>query len=116
MLFILPPFPASLQALTQIEAGENSLNLYGGFAFLLWRSVYITKQVSFRNRVLILFDWIKTRVGDVAWGRWQGGLGGSKGRGQDCGASLSGVCKVGPAALLEDSSVNPCNMRQKLFY
>jgi hypothetical protein len=24
--------------------------------------VYITKQVSFRNRVLILFDWLKARV------------------------------------------------------
>mmetsp|Transcript_24638 Transcript_24638/g.68568 ORF Transcript_24638/g.68568 Transcript_24638/m.68568 type:complete len:102 (-) Transcript_24638:325-630(-) len=40
----------------------QSLGLYGGFAFLLWRSVYITKQVSFRNRVLILFDWMKTKV------------------------------------------------------
>ncbi|KAJ9524432.1 hypothetical protein QJQ45_019391 [Haematococcus lacustris] len=53
------------KALTQIEAGGDaslSLKLYGGLAFLLWRSVYITKQVSFRNRVLILFDWIKTRV------------------------------------------------------
>jgi hypothetical protein len=29
----------------------------------LWsRSVYITKQVSLRNRVLILFDWLKTQV------------------------------------------------------
>lgn len=26
------------------------------------RSVYITKQVSFRNRVLILFDWVKAQV------------------------------------------------------
>lgn len=26
------------------------------------RSVYITKQVSFRNRVLILFDWMKAQV------------------------------------------------------
>jgi len=31
-------------------------------AFLLWRSVYITKQVSFRNRVPILFDWMKAQV------------------------------------------------------
>lgn len=47
---------------TQKSVGKNTLGLYGGFAFLLWRSVYITKQVSFRNRVLILFDWLKTRV------------------------------------------------------
>jgi len=51
-------------ALTQIEAGsaDLSVKLYGRLAFLLWRSVYITKQVSFRNRVLILFDWVKTRM------------------------------------------------------
>ena len=31
-------------------------------ACLPCRSVYITKQVSFRNRVLILFDWLKAQV------------------------------------------------------
>jgi NADH:ubiquinone reductase (non-electrogenic) len=46
----------------QVEAFDTSLNVYGSLAFLLWRSVYITKQVSFRNRVLILFDWMKARV------------------------------------------------------
>ncbi|GFR51585.1 hypothetical protein Agub_g14006 [Astrephomene gubernaculifera] len=51
------------KALTQVEAFDViSLKLYGAFAYLLWKSVYITKQVSFRNRVLILFDWMKTRV------------------------------------------------------
>eukprot|EP00882_Tetradesmus_deserticola_P001020 GHRQ01001105.1.p1 GENE.GHRQ01001105.1~~GHRQ01001105.1.p1 ORF type:complete len:649 (+),score=345.14 GHRQ01001105.1:241-2187(+) len=50
------------KALTQVEAFDTSLNVYGRLAFLLWRSVYITKQVSFRNRVLILFDWLKARV------------------------------------------------------
>ncbi|KAF8058293.1 SPAC3A11.07 [Scenedesmus sp. PABB004] len=50
------------KALTQVEAFDGSLDLYGSLAFLLWRSVYITKQVSFRNRVLILFDWMKARV------------------------------------------------------
>ena len=29
---------------------------------LLWRSVYLVKQVSTRNRALVTFDWIKTRV------------------------------------------------------
>eukprot|EP00887_Chlorella_sp_A99_P000732 scaffold5.g732.t1 len=68
------------RALTQIDMGDASLKLSGQFAFLVWKSVpqrtapmppppcplcsnsYITKQVSFRNRVLILFDWLKTRV------------------------------------------------------
>lgn len=30
----------------QVEAFDTSVNLYGQFAFLLWRSVYITKQVG----------------------------------------------------------------------
>lgn len=30
---------------SQVEAFDTSVNLYGQFAFLLWRSVYITKQV-----------------------------------------------------------------------
>lgn len=50
------------KALTQVEAFDSSIKLYGDFAYLLWRSVYITKQVSFRNRVLILFDWLKAKV------------------------------------------------------
>lgn len=50
------------KALTQIEAFDAEVGLEGRFAFLLWRSVYITKQVSFRNRVLILFDWLKAKV------------------------------------------------------
>ena len=28
---------------------------------LLWRSVYLVKQVSTRNRILVLLDWWKTR-------------------------------------------------------
>ena len=49
-------------ALTQVDAGALQLRLSGRLASLLWRSVYVTKQVSFRNRVLILFDWLKTRA------------------------------------------------------
>ena len=48
------------QALTQVD--PLALRLSGYISFLIWRSVYITKQVSFRNRVLILFDWVKTRA------------------------------------------------------
>jgi NADH:ubiquinone reductase (non-electrogenic) len=50
------------KALTEVEAFDRvALRLYGAFAYLLWRSVYITKQVSFRNRVLVLRDWATTR-------------------------------------------------------
>ncbi|MCE1164199.1 MAG: FAD-dependent oxidoreductase [Bacteroidetes bacterium] len=30
--------------------------------FLFWRSAYLTKLVSFKNKALVLFDWIKTFV------------------------------------------------------
>ncbi|CAL5221410.1 g3596 [Coccomyxa viridis] len=49
-------------AVTQLEAGKAVFDLAGYVSFLLWRSVYVTKQVSTRNRVLILFDWVKTRI------------------------------------------------------
>lgn len=44
------------------EVLDSRFDVAGAFAFLLWRSVYITKQVSTRNRVLILFDWLKAKV------------------------------------------------------
>jgi NADH:ubiquinone reductase (non-electrogenic) len=34
-----------------------------GFStFLFWRSAYLTKLVSMRNRILVLFDWVKTEI------------------------------------------------------
>ncbi|CAK0781088.1 hypothetical protein CVIRNUC_005282 [Coccomyxa viridis] len=50
------------KAVTQLEAGKAMFDIAGYISFLLWRSVYVTKQVSTRNRVLILFDWMKTRI------------------------------------------------------
>ena len=32
----------------------------GFTAFILWRSAYLTKLVSFKNKLLVMFDWIKT--------------------------------------------------------
>ena len=49
-------------AVVESDVADLDVQLSGSFAFLLWRSVYITKQVSLRNRVLILFDWLKARV------------------------------------------------------
>lgn len=34
----------------------------GWMAWLMWRSVYLTKLVSLRNKVLVLFDWCKARL------------------------------------------------------
>ncbi len=50
------------KAATQLNAFDTKAKVFGYGAYFIWRSVYITKQVSFRNRVLILFDWIKAQV------------------------------------------------------
>jgi len=34
-----------------------------GFAtWLFWRSAYLTRIVSLKNKTLVLFDWLKTAV------------------------------------------------------
>lgn len=33
---------------------------YGFSTFLFWRTVYLTKLVSLKNKILVLFDWAKT--------------------------------------------------------
>lgn len=50
------------KSMIQLEAGSKKIKLSGALTYLLWQSVYATKQVSFRNRVLVLFDWMKTKV------------------------------------------------------
>uniref|UniRef100_A0A7S1TJV9 FAD/NAD(P)-binding domain-containing protein n=1 Tax=Erythrolobus australicus TaxID=1077150 RepID=A0A7S1TJV9_9RHOD len=51
------------KAVADVDAGDFQVgNVSGRLAFFLWRSVYLTKQVSTRNRILVLQDWIKTRL------------------------------------------------------
>jgi NADH dehydrogenase FAD-containing subunit len=51
------------EALSQVQVGENRLlSEAGSVGFLLWRSVYVVKQVSPRTRFLVLFDWFKTKL------------------------------------------------------
>ena len=51
------------EALSQLQLGDYRVGAYAGSAaYLLWRSVYIVKQVATRNRVLVTFDWIKTAI------------------------------------------------------
>ena len=67
---LLPPtplYPLQLyplgQAVAQVQLGDNSLlNASGENAFLLWRSVYLVKQVSTRTRLLVLFDFVKSKL------------------------------------------------------
>jgi NADH dehydrogenase FAD-containing subunit len=51
------------EAISQVQVGDQRLlSEAGSTGFLLWRSVYVVKQVSPRTRFLVLFDWIKTKV------------------------------------------------------
>jgi NADH dehydrogenase FAD-containing subunit len=51
------------EAISQVQVGERRLlSEAGSTGFLLWRSVYVVKQVSTRTRILVLFDWLKTKV------------------------------------------------------
>ena len=52
-------------ALAQLQltpAEQGSVKGSGKIGFGLWRSVYLSKQISWRNRVLVLFDWTKMRI------------------------------------------------------
>ncbi|KAJ8614304.1 hypothetical protein CTAYLR_010132 [Chrysophaeum taylorii] len=50
-------------ALSQLRFGDLPLGAYSGSAaYLLWKSVYLVKQVATRNRVLVTFDWFKTAL------------------------------------------------------
>jgi NADH dehydrogenase FAD-containing subunit len=52
-----------IPALSQVQIGDVPLfSYFGSVAFLLWRSVYLVKQVATRNRVLVTFDWIKSSL------------------------------------------------------
>ena len=50
------------KALAQVSLGDSTLKDTGRRAFALWRSVYLAKQVSLRNRVLVAGDWVRDRV------------------------------------------------------
>ncbi|MBE2217814.1 MAG: FAD-dependent oxidoreductase [Ignavibacteria bacterium] len=43
-------------------ANTSQYKMSGFTTWIFWRSVYITKLVSFKNKVLVLFDWFKTFV------------------------------------------------------
>lgn len=51
------------KALAQVQVGDSTwVKASGKVGFFLWRSVYVVKQVSTRNRILVLFDRIKSLV------------------------------------------------------
>jgi len=47
-------------ALAEVSFNDFPLGAYvGSTGYLLWKSVYVVKQVATRNRLLITFDWLK---------------------------------------------------------
>jgi NADH dehydrogenase FAD-containing subunit len=51
------------EALSQVQLGDVPiLSVGGSVSYLLWRSVYLVKQVATRNRILVTFDWVKSRL------------------------------------------------------
>jgi NADH dehydrogenase FAD-containing subunit len=51
------------EALSQVQLGDVPILAWAGsVAFVLWRSVYLVKQVATRNRILVTFDWIKSML------------------------------------------------------
>ena len=50
------------KALAQIQFDKSTIKGSGLAGFALWRSVYLSKQVSWRNRVLVAIDWTKSRL------------------------------------------------------
>jgi len=50
-------------ALSQIQVGDKKvMNKSGTIGYLLFRSVYLVKQVATRNRVLVTFDWLMSHI------------------------------------------------------
>lgn len=51
------------EALSQVQIGDVPVFKWAGsVAFVLWRSVYLVKQVATKNRVLVTFDWLKSAL------------------------------------------------------
>jgi NADH dehydrogenase FAD-containing subunit len=50
------------EALAQVTVDDKNILGSGPVGYLLWRGIYWSKQVSWRNRVLVGVDWFKARV------------------------------------------------------
>jgi NADH dehydrogenase FAD-containing subunit len=58
-------YTGSGSALAQLQVAPSDKAIIKGrgkIGFGLWRSVYLTKQISPRNRILVAIDWAKTKV------------------------------------------------------
>lgn len=58
-------YTGSYSALAQVQLTPNAntrVKASGGIGFGMWKSIYLMKQASMRNRVLVFFDWIKVQM------------------------------------------------------
>lgn len=51
-------FPCSVWALQSAPG----ISLKGFFSFLVWRSAYLTRLISWRNRLYVMVNWATTMV------------------------------------------------------
>jgi NADH dehydrogenase FAD-containing subunit len=49
------------EAIAQVAVDEQQVLGSGPIGYLLWRGIYLSKQVSWRNRLLVGVDWIKAK-------------------------------------------------------
>jgi NADH dehydrogenase FAD-containing subunit len=59
---LLIQYTGRRSALAQMKIDQSQVQASGPLGFGLWRGVYWAKQASMRNRVLVLLDWVKTRL------------------------------------------------------
>eukprot|EP00288_Rhodomonas_lens_P008258 CAMPEP_0177739360 /NCGR_PEP_ID=MMETSP0484_2-20121128/26984_1 /TAXON_ID=354590 /ORGANISM="Rhodomonas lens, Strain RHODO" /LENGTH=665 /DNA_ID=CAMNT_0019253417 /DNA_START=98 /DNA_END=2098 /DNA_ORIENTATION=+ len=49
-------------ALAEIDVAGSKIQSTGSAGWFLWRSAYFSKQVSLRNQLMVMFDWVKTNI------------------------------------------------------
>ena len=54
------------EALAQMPVGGGGLGadvrMNGSAVFVAWRAVYFSKLLSYRNRMMVMLDWVKTKT------------------------------------------------------
>uniref|UniRef100_A0A7R9UDT3 FAD/NAD(P)-binding domain-containing protein n=1 Tax=Pinguiococcus pyrenoidosus TaxID=172671 RepID=A0A7R9UDT3_9STRA len=50
------------KGIAQLQVNKTPVKSKGFGGWLLWRSIYLSKQVSWRNRALVAIDWMKTTL------------------------------------------------------
>jgi NADH:ubiquinone reductase (non-electrogenic) len=58
-------------AILELSTGSSKhLSVAGFLSWIAWRSAYLTRLGSFRNRCVVAFDWLMTLVFGRDLSRW----------------------------------------------